>query len=144
MAKKGADIHAIRSGITLLRSAEPLYDDDTKGYILDFNGRVKVRPLPAEAYSLVPPPPLCLLGPSTSKPSHLPINLTALSQEPSAKNFQLVQWDGVNSDEGTIMMQFGKAKKDEYILDFRYPLSAATAFAIALASADPKLCYALG
>lgn len=40
-------------------------------------------------------------------------------------------------------MQFGKIRDDVFALDFAYPLSAVQAFALALASIDSKLCYAV-
>ena len=63
-------------------------------------------------------------------------------KEASVKNFQLVAWDH-NTDRrgGDLLMQFGRADSDTYIVDFTYPLSIELAFAIALASIDTKLCY---
>lgn len=52
----------------------------------------------------------------------------------SAKNFQLV----TNADQNTIYLMFGKIKKDVFCLDFRAPLTAVDAFAIAIASLAKK------
>lgn len=38
-----------------------------------------------------------------------------------------------------IVMQFGRISDDEFTMDFRYPLCALQAFAIALSSFDNKL-----
>eukprot|EP00916_Digyalum_oweni_P001320 GHVL01002562.1.p1 GENE.GHVL01002562.1~~GHVL01002562.1.p1 ORF type:complete len:472 (+),score=59.36 GHVL01002562.1:36-1451(+) len=52
----------------------------------------------------------------------------------SAKNFQLM----MNGDENNIILMFGKIKKDLFCLDFRHPLSALDAFAIASAALAKK------
>jgi len=52
----------------------------------------------------------------------------------SAKNFQLV----VNDDPNTIYLMFGKISKDVFCLDFRGPLSALDAIAIASAALAKK------
>ncbi len=58
------------------------------------------------------------------------------------KNFQLVSLDHNTDQRGNdLLLQFGKISDDLYALDFAYPLSIHTAFAIALASIDTKLCY---
>jgi len=63
----------------------------------------------------------------------------------SVKNFQMVSWDADSGQRGSeTLLQFGKAGDDVFILDFAYPLSIKTAFAISLAMADTKLCYMLG
>ncbi|GAX73981.1 hypothetical protein CEUSTIGMA_g1431.t1 [Chlamydomonas eustigma] len=63
---------------------------------------------------------------------------------PSVKNFQLVAWNH-NSDKkgGDLLLQFGKIEEDLYALDFAYPMTVHSAFAIALASIDTKLCYTM-
>ncbi|KAI9366051.1 Tub family-domain-containing protein [Zopfochytrium polystomum] len=53
----------------------------------------------------------------------------------SVKNFQIVHDD----DLDYIIMQFGRVNENRFALDFRYPLSAVQAFAIALTSFDAKL-----
>ncbi|KAG1666533.1 hypothetical protein FOA52_014430 [Chlamydomonas sp. UWO 241] len=61
--------------------------------------------------------------------------------ETSVKNFQLVAWNHNTGQTGnTPLVLFGKKGKDVYALDFRYPMSAQTAFSAALASIDSKLC----
>ncbi|KAG1662641.1 hypothetical protein FOA52_009626 [Chlamydomonas sp. UWO 241] len=66
-------------------------------------------------------------------------------KEFSVKNFQLVSWDHDTGERGSeTLLQFGKAGEDLFILDFAYPLSIKTAFAVALANVDTKLCYMLG
>lgn len=55
--------------------------------------------------------------------------------EGSVKNFALA----VDGDESRTVLQFGRAGKDRFILDFAYPLSPFQAFAIVMASLDPKM-----
>jgi hypothetical protein len=38
-----------------------------------------------------------------------------------------------------LIVQFGRVAPDEFTLDYRFPMTAAQAFAVALASLDPKL-----
>lgn len=80
--------------------------------------------------------------PSTPPRAGFTLDFQGRVKEASVKNFQLVAWDH-NTDRrgGDLLMQFGKANSDTYIVDFTYPLSIELAFAIALASIDTKLCY---
>jgi hypothetical protein len=65
-------------------------------------------------------------------------------KEASVKNFQLVAWDHTTDRKGgDVLLQFGKMSDDVFALDFAYPLSIHSAFAIALASIDTKLCYTM-
>ncbi|CAF3801671.1 unnamed protein product [Rotaria socialis] len=57
--------------------------------------------------------------------------------KPSVKNFQMVI-ENENHEE-QVAMQFGRVDKDIFSCDFRYPLSAIQAFAIALSSFDSRL-----
>ena len=56
---------------------------------------------------------------------------------PSVKNCQLV----LDGNQDLVVLLFGKITGTLFACDFTAPLSAAQAFAIALASVDPKLCY---
>lgn len=53
----------------------------------------------------------------------------------SVKNFQLIRPD----DENNVILQFGRVGKDQFTMDFQYPLSAFQAFAICLSSFDNKI-----
>jgi tubby-related protein 1 len=53
----------------------------------------------------------------------------------SVKNFQLVQPD----DQDTVVLQFGRVGKDEFTMDFQWPMSPFQAFAITLSSFDSKI-----
>mgnify|MGYP000169457531 CR=1 FL=1 len=53
----------------------------------------------------------------------------------SVKNFQLVSPD----DLDTVLLQFGRTNKDEFTMDFQWPLSPLQAFGICLSSFDYKL-----
>lgn len=55
----------------------------------------------------------------------------------SQKNFQLVQADTVK--EQIVVLQFGRVAKDEFTMDFRWPLSPFLAFAISLTACDSKV-----
>jgi tubby-related protein 1 len=54
----------------------------------------------------------------------------------SVKNFQLVN----HSDPDVVYLQFGRAGKDSFTMDVRYPMSIVQAFGIVLSSFDYKLC----
>lgn len=66
--------------------------------------------------------------------SHV-LNFGGRVTQASVKNFQIVH----ESDPNYIIMQFGRIDDDEFTMDFRYPMSAVQAFAIALSSFDGKL-----
>lgn len=53
----------------------------------------------------------------------------------SVKNFQLID----PNDDSNIVLQFGKAKIDEFIMDVQWPMSLFQAFAICLSSFDSKI-----
>ena len=64
-------------------------------------------------------------------------------QARSSKNFQLCMFDPDDTErtEGDVVLQFGRATKerdDIFILDFSWPFSAHTAFAMALSAFDKK------
>nr|XP_019933327.2 protein king tubby 2 [Aedes albopictus] len=63
------------------------------------------------------------------------LNFHGRVTQASVKNFQLVH----DSDPDYIVMQFGRTSDDIFTMDFRYPLCAFQAFAIALSSFDGKL-----
>jgi tubby-related protein 1 len=54
----------------------------------------------------------------------------------SVKNFQLVG----NDDPDVVFLQFGRAGKEVFTMDVRYPMSVVQAFGICLSSFDYKLC----
>ncbi len=93
---------------------------------------------------------LCMLA---TRPPEWDANLKAYTLDfhgrvraSSVKNFQLVHWDHNTDRKGSdLVLQFGKVEEgsEDFALDFTYPLSIQKAFAIALASIDSKLCYAL-
>ncbi len=61
---------------------------------------------------------------------------------PSSKNFQLIDGGVYELREGDlseIMIQFGKVKEDEFIVDFQYPFCPLQAFTICLSALDKKL-----
>ncbi|XP_055988559.1 LOW QUALITY PROTEIN: tubby-related protein 1 [Sorex fumeus] len=63
------------------------------------------------------------------------LNFQGRVTQASVKNFQIIHAD--NPDY--IVLQFGRVAEDAFTLDYRYPLCALQAFAIALSSFDGKL-----
>lgn len=63
------------------------------------------------------------------------LNFHGRVTQASVKNFQIVH----DSDVDYIVMQFGRVSEDVFTMDYRYPLCALQAFAIALSSFDHKL-----
>ncbi|XP_040278152.1 tubby-related protein 1 [Bufo bufo] len=63
------------------------------------------------------------------------LNFRGRVTHPSIKNFQIVHSDDVDY----IIMQFGRIADDAFTMDFKYPMCAVQAFAIALSSFDGKL-----
>jgi len=53
----------------------------------------------------------------------------------SVKNFQLV----TPHDHDSVVLQFGKVGKDDFTMDFQWPLSPMQAFAVTMSSFDSKL-----
>lgn len=63
------------------------------------------------------------------------LNFHGRVTQASVKNFQIVH----DSDVDYIVMQFGRVAEDVFTMDYRYPMCALQAFAIALSSFDSKL-----
>lgn len=63
------------------------------------------------------------------------LNFHGRVTHPSIKNFQIVHSD----DLDYIIMQFGRVAGDAFTMDYKYPMCAVQAFAIALSSFDGKL-----
>ncbi|XP_051009399.1 tubby-related protein 1 isoform X2 [Acomys russatus] len=63
------------------------------------------------------------------------LNFQGRVTQASVKNFQIVHTE----DPDYIVLQFGRVAEDAFTLDYRYPLCALQAFAIALSSFDGKL-----
>lgn len=63
------------------------------------------------------------------------LNFHGRVTQASVKNFQIVH----DSDNEYIVMQFGRVAEDVFTMDYRYPMCALQAFAIALSSFDSKI-----
>lgn len=63
------------------------------------------------------------------------LNFHGRVTQASVKNFQIVH----DNDVDYIVMQFGRVAEDVFTMDYRYPMCAMQAFAIALSSFDSKL-----
>ena len=69
------------------------------------------------------------------KSSYCKICLTRITLQASVKNFQIIH----DNDPDYIVMQFGRVSEEIFTMDFKYPLCALQAFAIALSSFDGKI-----
>ncbi|XP_046907601.1 tubby-related protein 1-like isoform X1 [Hypomesus transpacificus] len=63
------------------------------------------------------------------------LNFNGRVTQASVKNFQIVH----SKDNSYIVMQFGRVADDTFTLDYKYPMCAVQAFALALSSFDGKL-----
>ncbi|XP_014260295.1 protein king tubby [Cimex lectularius] len=63
------------------------------------------------------------------------LNFHGRVTQASVKNFQIVH----DSDVDYVVMSFGRIAEDVFTMDYRYPMCALQAFAIALSSFDSKL-----
>lgn len=63
------------------------------------------------------------------------LNFHGRVTQASVKNFQIIH----DNDPEYIVMQFGRVSEDVFTMDFKYPLCALQAFAIALSSFDGKI-----
>ncbi|XP_058806908.1 protein king tubby isoform X1 [Phymastichus coffea] len=63
------------------------------------------------------------------------LNFHGRVTQASVKNFQVVH----DTDVDYVVMQFGRVAEDVFTMDYRFPLCALQAFAIALSSFDSKL-----
>ncbi|XP_078144215.1 tubby-related protein 1 [Centroberyx gerrardi] len=63
------------------------------------------------------------------------LNFNGRVTQASVKNFQIVH----SKDHSYIVMQFGRVADDLFTLDYKYPMCAVQAFALALSSFDGKL-----
>ncbi|KAG7472139.1 hypothetical protein MATL_G00105400 [Megalops atlanticus] len=63
------------------------------------------------------------------------LNFSGRVTQASVKNFQIVH----SKDNSYIVMQFGRVADDAFTLDYKYPMCAVQAFALALSSFDGKL-----
>ena len=61
--------------------------------------------------------------------------ITKKTLQASVKNFQIIH----DNDPEYIVMQFGRVSEEIFTMDFKYPLCALQAFAIALSSFDGKI-----
>jgi len=63
------------------------------------------------------------------------LNFNGRVTQASVKNFQLV----LEEDEERVVLQFGKVGKDEFTMDYSWPMTPLQAFGICLGSLDNKL-----
>jgi len=99
-----------------LHNKTPVWNDDTQSYVLNFHGRVTQASV--KNFQLVHEDDGIELKIWILNYSHLVLN-------PCAADY--------------IVMQFGRVAEDVFTMDFRYPMCAVQAFAVALSSFDGKL-----
>ncbi|KAJ1445202.1 Tub family-domain-containing protein [Pelagophyceae sp. CCMP2097] len=75
------------------------------------------------------------VGARAPAPARYVLNFNGRVTMASVKNFQLVQPD----EQEIIMLQFGRVGKDEFTMDFQWPVTPFQAFAITLSSFDSKI-----
>lgn len=87
---------------------------------------------------------------STRLQAHV-LNFGGRVSQASVKNFQLRHVTPLASSSSAsspkkraVALQFGRTGKDEFVLDFSWPLSPLQAFGVVLASNDPKLVDTVG
>jgi len=99
----------------ILRNKAPRWHEQLQCWCLNFKGRVTVASV--KNFQLV----------AATQPSSAGAPTPSQSAPPPP------------SEHDKVILQFGKAGKDMFTMDYRYPLSAFQAFAICLSSFDTKL-----
>jgi len=120
----------MNDNILELHNKTPVWNDETQSYVLNFHGRVTQASV--KNFQLV----------------HDDDSNSLFSFSTDFWNFGLiikcVVWVGYLLIQSFppgeyIVMQFGRVAEDVFTMDFRYPLCALQAFAVALSSFDSKL-----
>ena len=126
-----------------LHNKTPVWNDETQSYVLNFHGRVTQASV--KNFQLVH---------DDDSNFHSLVALFQLSQNwIEIFHWWLISWcwldvvatggiidlKWVSSLGEYIVMQFGRVAEDVFTMDFRYPLCALQAFAVALSSFDSKL-----
>ena len=126
-----------------LHNKTPVWNDETQSYVLNFHGRVTQASV--KNFQLVH---------DDDSNFHSLVALFQLSQNwIEIFDWWLISWcyldivatggiidlKWVSSLGEYIVMQFGRVAEDVFTMDFRYPLCALQAFAVALSSFDSKL-----
>ena len=98
----------------LLENKEPTWNEEMRAHVLNFKGRVTHASV--KNFQMVGMPTRPIVGKRRQNHNH---------------------GDGDNDED--VLLQFGRVGKDEFTLDFSWPISPLQAFAIALSSCDSKI-----
>ncbi|KAF4758308.1 Tubby-like F-box protein 7, partial [Perkinsus olseni] len=112
---------------------DPKWNDDLRAFVLNFNRRVTKASV--KNFQLI------RLDNTTASPAYddddKDITLQQQQQQQQQRQHGR-QEEG--EEESVVYLQFGRTHKDQFTMDYRYPLSAMQAFAICLSSFDYKIC----
>jgi len=113
-----------------MQAAVPKLDRDGKAQsIIDVLAKLKAQDKNDITYTISKPPRW------NDQVGAYVLNFNGRVTMASVRNFQLVEPD----EQDAVLLQFGRVGKDEFTLDFRYPLTPFQAFAIALSAFDSKV-----
>ena len=113
-----------------MQAAVPKLDRDGKAQsIIDVLAKLKAQDKNDITYTISKPPRW------NDQVGAYVLNFNGRVTMASVRNFQLVEPD----EQDAVLLQFGRVGKDEFTMDFRYPLTPFQAFAIALSSFDSKV-----
>jgi tubby-related protein 1 len=108
--------------LVVLENKEPQWNEDLGAHVLNFNGRVTQASVKN----------FQLIDKSTHHHNEGRLDKRITNDGDSSKSKS-------NHEKDVVVLQFGRVAKDEFTLDFRWPMSPVQAFAIALSSCDAKL-----
>lgn len=106
-----------------LHNKTPVWNDDTQSYVLNFHGRVTQASV--KNFQIVHD------SDGELKLCHTMVFLFNVLKKAGNAPFSLTV--------DYVVMQFGRVAEDVFTMDYRYPMCALQAFAIALSSFDSKL-----
>ena len=113
-----------------MQAAVPKLDRDGKAQsIIDVLAKLKAQDKNDITYTISKPPRW------NDQVGAYVLNFNGRVTMASVRNFQLIEPD----EQDAVLLQFGRVGKDEFTLDFRYPLTPFQAFAIALSAFDSKV-----
>ena len=112
-----------------MQAAVPKLDRDGKSRSIDVLAKLKAQDKNDITYTINKPPRW------NDQVGAYVLNFNGRVTMASVKNFQLVEPD----EQDAVLLQFGRVGKDEFTMDFRYPLTPFQAFAITLSSFDSKI-----
>ena len=112
-----------------MQAAVPKLDRDGKSRSIDVLAKLKAQDKNDITYTINKPPRW------NDQVGAYVLNFNGRVTMASVRNFQLVELD----EQDAVLLQFGRVGKDEFTLDFRYPLTPFQAFAITLSSFDSKI-----